>query len=185
MANRIAAKERIGNKAVLFGALQHIDFDTIALAINQANTTVQATQILPFACKIPFAIIMADTASPGITAFNLVLGNAAEAGALVADNSDTTVPPTVNTTAGLSLFQNGGNTAPADQAVTLTAFTPQTFVTSVPDAIFPQNTVLTVRIVTGGTINGKVKVAIGMVPVDIYPMRPAGPNAFSWATDVG
>lgn len=185
MANSIAAKERVGPRAVLFGALQHIDYDIVTLAINQTNATVQALLLLPFACKVPLVTVMADSAASGVTAFNIVLGNAAEAGALVTDNSDQYGSYALNTTAGLSLFQNGGNTAPADKAVALVAYTPQTFATSVPDAVFPQNTVLSLRLVTGGAITGKVKVALGIVPVDVKPMNPQYGNAFSWATDVG
>jgi hypothetical protein len=183
MAERIVAKNR-WKKEANFNALQEENFQVIAIVASSTTATPRTSILLPFACKVPLVTIMADTASPGVTAFNIALANGAEVGGIVADNSDTKQPPTLNTTSGITLFENAALTAPSDQAVTLVAYVPQTFQSTEPDAIFPRNTVLTLRYASGATVNGNLFVTLGFVAVDIYPTHPEY-TAFNWLNDIG
>ena len=183
MANRIASKERVGTKTFVFGSIQSLPFEPPATVINQGNTVAQDYLVLPFACKIPLVSVAATSTTSGVTAFNIVIGVAAEAGALVADSQDVGTL-SLNTAPGLSLFQNAANTAPLDKTVTLVAYVGQTFATSEPDAIFPQGTVLTFRYVSGGTVAGLFKAFMAVIPVDIKQANPAL-TTFSWTNDVG
>ena len=183
MANRIATKSRPGSKTFIFGAIQSLPFEPPVTIVSQGNTIVQDYLVLPFACKIVLVSVAATSSASGVTAFNIVIGSAAEGGALVADNSDVGAL-SLNTAPGLSLFQNAGNTAPLDKTVTLVAYVGQTFATSEPDAVFPQGTVLTFRYTSGASVAGSFKAFLAVVPVDIKPGNPTF-AAFSWTNDVG
>lgn len=182
MAERILGKGRT-KKYVRLGALQTYDFDTFTVGAGQANTVLQTILPVPFAMKIPLVTLVGNAAIAGLTSFNICLGTAAEAGALVEDTSDTGVY-TLNSTGGLCLFQNAGNTAPTDKPVTLVGNVPQTFATSAPDAIIGQNTLLTVRIVSTGGGAGTLKVILSCLPIDVKPQNPQT-TVFNWATDIG
>ena len=179
MANRIQYKDRVGSRAFAFGSLQANGFAALTVVASQATTVVQDYFALPYACKIPLVTVANNNAAPGVTNFNIVIGSAAASGAPVADNSDVQYPPTTNTTAGIPLFTTSG------QAITFaSAYLSQTFGTSEPDAIFPQNTVLTARYVSGVTVNGSIKIIMTLIPVDIKHNNPQT-TVFSWTGDVG
>lgn len=175
MPNRINTKNRRG-KAVDFGGLQTKSFPAVALTASSTNTIIYGRALFPFAFKAPMVMVLADTAANGVTSFNVSVGVGTPVGGLLADNSDTAGNPQVNTVSGVSLFGAAG------QAVTLAANVGQSFVSSEPDAIFPKNTQLTVRIVTGAAVAGNFYLALGIVPVDIFPLRPESSNTgFTWA----
>lgn len=175
MANRIVGKNR-RPKEVDFSAFQTKSFPTVALAINTVNTTVLGRALFPMAFKCPIVSIFADTASNGITSFNVTNNVGTPVGGLLVDNTDTAGNPQVNTLSGVSLFGAAG------QAVTLVPNVSQNFVSAEPDAIFPKGTQLTIRLVTGAAVAGNFYLALGIVPVDIFPTRPAATGAsFLWS----
>jgi hypothetical protein len=190
MSNRVSAKKHFP-KSVGFNAMNIEQLGPTAIVASSTNATNRGYFLLPFACKIPLITLFADTASPGITAFNVIVGTGAEVGAavLTADNSDRLAPPTTTQTAGAGLFQAGtfpNFTGPLDKTVTLVVGVSQTFATSEPDAIFGQGTVLSLRYVSGATVNGNLLAAFAVIPVDPIPYRPASQSngGWSWAADV-
>lgn len=190
MPNRISTKSH-RPKAVVFSGMNIEQLGPFAIVASSTNATNRAYFLLPFACKIPLVTIFADTASPGITAFNFIVGTGAEVGSavLVADSSDRTAPPTTTQAAGAGLFQAGtfpNFTGPQDKTVTLAVGVSQTFATSEPDAIFGQGTALSLRYASGATVNGNLWFAFAVVPVDPIPYRPASQSAggWSWTSDI-
>lgn len=174
MANRVKAKAR-SRSYIDFGALNERGFAQITPVINQVVTTVQDYIALPYAVKISLVTIVASGAS-GVTGFNIGVGVGAITGIGTPDNSDVTAPPTM-AVASNGLFA-------ATKAVVLVANVPQTFVVDDPDVIYGQNTLLTLRYVSGGAVAGTMKVTFAYLAVDVKLTKPDSAN-FNWLTDIG
>ena len=140
-----------------------------SLAISQTHDQVQDYVGLSSACKIPLVGLFVLAGGNGITAMNICIkgGVIPATGLTVPDNSDTIgAPPAVNTTGGLCLFQ--GATGPVDQPVSLSQnYSGAVYPTSEPDAIFPQGTILSLRLVTGAATVGFARAVLLCIPVDI------------------
>jgi hypothetical protein len=189
MAQRINAKSHIGPNQVAFGAIEAKTFSVAALPASAANTTVQDYFVSPYAFKLVAVAVAVSSAANGVSAFNICIGAAAEAGVLVADTQDQGVV-TLNTTPGLSLFEAGtapNFTGPQDQTIAIAAaYGSGMYYPSEPDAVFPQGTVLTLRLVTGAGATGSFKMYCTVVPVDVRLNFSSGANQpFTWANAIG
>lgn len=161
-------------RSIVYDGFDNYDFDTITVAASQANTVIQAFLPLPVACKFYGVSIVGNAAIAGLTSFNVVMGSVAEGSttALITaltDNSEAGYPPTQFAVNGNALFV-------PDQAVTLAAFVPQQFATTVPDAIWPKGACLTLRIVSTAGGAGNIKVVLIGKEYDTKPYLPGEAN---------
>lgn len=153
-------------RSITYDNIQTMDMDTYTVVASQANTAVQTYAPLPLNVKIFGCAIVASSSTSGVTAFNIVMGIGAESGvAAIADNSEAVGWPPYVQVNGTSLFTT-------DQAVTLVAGVPQSFAATTFDAIWPKNALLTLRVVSGGAVNGIIKVKLLFKPYDIQPQSP-------------
>lgn len=134
---------------------------------NAAITTIQSLIVLPVSVKIYGAAICGlNVATNGILTFNVVLGSGAETGSPVADNSEAVGwPPTV-AQAGAQLF------ATDQPLATFTNGTVYSYATSIPDAIWPKGSTLTLRLTTGASAGGQLFVSLFAKAFDTQPQSP-------------
>ena len=157
-------------RGVKYDVAATLGFGTITVAASQANTAIQAYVVLPFNYKIFGAYVVASSGSSGVTAFNVVNGTGTENGvANTSDNSDSIGWPPTTVPAGGALFTS-------DTAVTLAAYTPQGFSASVFDAVWAKGSVLTLRLVSGASIAGTIRVELAGKIYDVLPTVPSEYN---------
>lgn len=172
-ATVLRTKGDLSADAVYYGALDTIDFDTFALAINQTNATVQTSYPLGINYKIVAVACNLTGAVAGTCSFNLVSGTGAENGVAPGDNRQLGIAPP-------SVAANGNQLFAADTALTMSANVCQVFYPQSPqyDAIFGAGTLLTVRVVTNGAAAGSLKVVAYCVSVDRFYQLPNAFNPF-------
>ena len=165
--------------ALIYNAGSLVAFDNVAsVAINQANTVIQARLGLPCNFKIFGISIVGGANTVANAKFNLVVGEGAESGVAVPTyNIDGATAPAV-ATAGQSAFV-------ADKAVVLVAGVPQLFIPDNFDGVYPPGLDLTLRLITDGTGTfTNCKVTLLLAPFDIaYASKPST-AAFNPATDL-
>jgi hypothetical protein len=159
-------------RAIVYDTLGTLDFDTTTITASMTNAGIAAIYPLPISVKVFGVAICGNTSVAGFTSFNVLLGaNAEVAAALPAlpDNSEAGYPPTQIAVTGNALFN-------VDQAATLVANTPQTFATSVPDAIWPKGGLLTLRVTTTAGGAGAIKVVLLVKEYDTKIYLPGEAN---------
>ena len=150
-----------------YDQLSVLDFDAITLGANQVSTTVFVPQALPVNIKIFSLTALLTGTVAGSASVNVCLGTAAENGLGPPDNSLAGVTPPATAAAGNCLFAT-------DQALTMTANTPQIFypINDGWDIIWPKNGLLGLRVPTGAATTGTLKVTLAVVVYDLKPWRP-------------
>jgi len=103
VANRVGGKTHYP-KSFLYSVLGIKAFPKLTLLTGNANTVIGGQIVLPFACKIPIVTLFADTASPGLLAFNIVVG----AGAYSTGSSATVTIAGVSATGDTQTTTIGG-----------------------------------------------------------------------------
>ena len=182
LANRIVEKWHLPQALGFDGSPQEVSLTTGVLNPANNRNSPQGYFALPIACKIPLVGVFVSNLTNAMTAFNVCIGGGAPLtlGLVVPDDSDVRVPPTVNTTQGLCLFQDPVAGGPSDQPISIsTAYTGQVFPTSEPDAIFPQGLNLTFRYTSVAGAAGTARVTLMLIPVNIR--SSSGVVPFTWA----
>src|ERR1700687_656367 len=175
---------------IVYDALSVLSFPGYTPGGSVANSVIAARLPLMVAMKF-YAVVISCASGTTVTAFNVIRDTAADASPTnpigTNDNSATYTltgnvltgggyPPTVAAT-GTAFFA-------ADQAVTIVAGVPQSFFFPNYDVIWPQNALLTLRLVASGAA-GLVQVNLLGKPYDIQPQRPSGETAgFAPSTDI-
>lgn len=158
--------------AAAYDALETFDFDTVTPAGAVTNAAISARYPLPIAVKFDGVVIVQATGTNLVTAFNVIMFTAADAtpsnptGTPDTQGAGGSVPPAV--------AANGTAFFAADQAVTLVADVPQFFPIAKPnnDVIYPQNALLTLRLVSAGAGGACKVVLLGRI-FDIHQYRQA------------
>lgn len=145
----IQGKEH-GPGSVRFDIMNFLEFDPVTVTINQTSGTIQDSQPLPCQVKVIGLAAMYKSAAAGTCSINVVAGTAAEGGVGTKD----------------TLAVSGTQMFSSDQAMTITNNTPQLFIPTVWDTIYPANLPLTLRIVSNGSGAGVLKVRLFLKPVD-------------------
>ena len=174
-------------KELRYSAAQSLDFTAITLGASILSSVVQARFPLGLDYKIFRATVVLGGTAAGTCSFNIVAGEGAEGSTMVDDTSDFGAPGyagwTFNSASGTKMFA-------ADQVVTMTVGSVQSFTPAFPDGIWQQGTELTLRLVTNAsaTTGENLTVVLYGFPVDTKPTKPMAstttPAAFNFATDV-
>lgn len=142
------------------------DFDNVAsVGAGVANTTVQARLPVPQACKI-YKVVANFSAigSGGAHSFNIVVGNGAEGSVGTTDT---------NAAAGTIVFST-------DQALSGgTADTPQLYIPTNWDVIYPTQSLLTLRAVTPASTGSLTNLKVLLFVKFLDPTPSSNGTGFS------